>query len=142
MGGAIQTPWGTTTETRKSGVEPSNDPSNCDYLHLPHLVTPRPPSCHHGQAPLTSKCLKFALQRSNCELVKPSRSARVSMINVTTGKSKVATPGRSSEIQSACYLCPKSQDLSRLLQLLHSYGKNNMFVYLYMYITSYSKLFQ
>ena len=39
--------------------------------------------------PLTSKCSKLFLQRSNCEFVKPSRSAKASIIKVTTERSRV-----------------------------------------------------
>ncbi len=41
------------------------------------------------KAPLTSKCSKLFLQRSNCEFVKPSRSAKASIIKVTTERSRV-----------------------------------------------------
>ena len=56
-------------------------------------------------APLTSKCWKLFLHHSNCELVKPSRSARASIMKVTTDKSKVlATPDlRTTDVWSAFF---------------------------------------
>ena len=55
---------------------------------LPKIHTTAP-SYSKPKEPLTSKCSKLFLQRSNCEFVKPSRSAKESIIKVTTERSRV-----------------------------------------------------